>query len=96
MSIAQHFDAVGIRHLDVGDDHVIERAVEFLLGTFSGVHGFDLVALAAQGNIQHFADGALVVTNQNVTHALVLRSAAAAATVGLGQELWFRNRRLRG
>ena len=72
MGVAQHFDAVGMRHLDVGDHDVVEGAIEFPLGLFAGVHGLDLVAVAAQGDIEHFADGALVVANQDVTHALYL------------------------
>src|SRR5208282_1966910 len=32
----------------------------------------NLVAFAAQGDVQHLADGALVIANQNVTHALLL------------------------
>jgi hypothetical protein len=30
------------------------------------------VTFAAQGDVQHLADGALVIANQNVTHALLL------------------------
>ena len=29
--VPQHFDAVDVRHLDVGDDDVVERAVDFVL-----------------------------------------------------------------
>src|SRR5450755_3642458 len=72
MRVAQHFDAIDVGHFDVGDDHVVESAFEFPLGILSGFYGLDLVAFAAQGNIQHLADGALVVANQNVTHALYL------------------------
>src|SRR6476469_9242105 len=72
MRVAQHFDAVGMRHLDVGDDHIVESAFELSLRILSGLDRLDFVALAAQGNIQHLADGALVIANQNVTHALSL------------------------
>src|SRR5712692_2959504 len=72
MRVAEHFDAIGIRHLDIGDDHVVEGAFELPFRILSGLYGLDLVALAAQGNVQHLADGALVIANQNVTHALYL------------------------
>ncbi len=72
VGVAQHFDAIGVRHLDVGDDDVVEGAVELSFGHFAGVDGLDLVTVAAQGDVQHFADGALVVANQNVTHARLL------------------------
>src|SRR5579863_281788 len=69
MSMFKHFDAVNIRHLDIGDDEIVERAVNFVLGGLAGVHGVDSVSLAAQGNVEHFADGALIVANQDVSHA---------------------------
>ena len=72
MGVAQHFDAVDARHLDVGNDHVEERAVDFALGRIAGGDGFDFVTIAAQGDVEHFADGALVIADQNVTHARLL------------------------
>ena len=97
MRIAQHFDAIGIRHLDIGDDHVIERAVDLPLGILSRLYGFDLVALAAQGDVQHFADRALVVANQNVTHAPASRARRRGYCFpAWRQELWFRDRQSGG
>ena len=37
------------------------------------------MAFAAQSDVEHFADGALVIANQNVTHAMSLLPALAAA-----------------
>ena len=73
MSVAQDFDPVDARHLDVGNDHVEERAVDFALGQLAAGDGFDFVAIAAQGNVEQFADGAFVVDDENVTHASLLR-----------------------
>ena len=72
MGVAQNFDAVDARHLDVGDNHVEERAVDFALGGIPRGNGFDFMTVAAQGNVEQFADGALVITDQNVTHARLL------------------------
>src|SRR5450432_2164821 len=72
MGVAQHFNAIGVRHLYIGDDHVVESAFELPLRVLSRLYGLDLVPLSAQGNVEHLADGALVIANQNVTHALSL------------------------
>jgi hypothetical protein len=72
MGVAENFDAIGARHFDVGDDDVVKGAVELSLCHFAGVHGLDFVTVAAQGDLQHFADGALVIANQDVTHARLL------------------------
>src|SRR5437868_868991 len=67
--MAQHFDAVNVRHIDVGNDEVVKSAVDLALCPLAGIHGLHLVAVAPQGYIEHFAHGALVVTDQNVSHA---------------------------
>ena len=72
MRMAQDFDAVDIRHLDIGDDQIVKSAVNFILGGLAGLHRLDAVSVAAQGNVEHFADGALIVANQNVSHAASL------------------------
>ena len=72
MRMPQHFDAVDVRHLDVSYDDVVQSAVEFSFRKFARISRLHLVAFAAQRDIQHFADGALVIANQNVTHALLL------------------------
>ena len=71
--MAQHFDAVDIRHLNVGDDHVVECAVDLALGGLPGLHGLDFMAIAAQRDIEHFTDRTLVIADQNVSHAASLR-----------------------
>src|ERR1700722_17554738 len=72
VGMAQYFDAVDVRHLDIGNDYVVERAVDFVLGRLTGLDGFDPVSFAAQGDIEHFADGALVVADQDISHATLL------------------------
>src|SRR3974377_1048670 len=74
MCVAQNFDAVDVRHLDVGHDDVVQRALNLVLGGLAAGHGFDLVAIAAQGNVEQFADRALVVADEDVTHAFLLPS----------------------
>ena len=70
VGVAQHFDAVDVRHLDVGDDHVVRARYSILrLAASPRIYGFDFVAFAAQGDVEHFADGALVIADQDVTHA---------------------------
>ena len=76
--VAQDFDAIHARHLDVGNNHVEERAVDLALGRFAAGDGFDFMAIAAQGNIEQFADRAFVVADENVTHANLLRSCSRA------------------
>ena len=70
--MAQDFDAIDDGHLDVGHDHVEERAVDLALCSIASGHGLDLVAIAAQRNVEQFADGAFVVADENVTHAILL------------------------
>src|SRR3984893_921873 len=72
MRVPKNFDSIHARHLDVGNNHVEQRAVDFALGQFATGDGFHLVAIAAQGDIEQFADRALVVTDENVTYALLL------------------------
>src|SRR5437899_1796022 len=68
MGMAQDFDAVDMGHLDVGNDDVVESAVNFTLGGFTAIHGFDFVAIATKSDIQEFADGPLVIADQDLTH----------------------------
>src|ERR1019366_5469754 len=72
VGVAQDFDAVDGGHLDVGHDHVEQGAVDLALGRFAAGDGFHFMAIAAQGNVEQFADGALVVADQDVTHGLLL------------------------
>ena len=44
----------------------------FFLAASPPIDGLNLVAVAAQGDFQHLADGALVVANEDVTHAPLL------------------------
>ena len=72
VGITQHFDAIDVRHLDVGDDHVEQGALDLAPRSIAAGHGFDFVAFAAQGDVEQFADGALVVADQNATHESLL------------------------
>ncbi len=72
MGMAQNFDAVNVRHFDVGNDEIVESAVDFILGRLPGLHSFDAVTVAAQSDVEHFADGALVVADQDISHATSL------------------------
>ena len=69
MRMLEHLDAIDVRHLDVSDDEIVERAINFVLGSLAGLHSFNAMALAAQSDVKHFADGTLVVANQDVSHA---------------------------
>ncbi len=73
MRMAQDFDAVNVRHFDVSDDEIVKSAVNLVLGRLAGLHGLDAVSVAAEGDIEHFADRALVVADQDVSHATSLR-----------------------
>ena len=42
--VAQHFDAIDIRHLDVGDDDVVERAVDLVLRHLARLNRLDAVS----------------------------------------------------
>src|SRR5579864_2447274 len=72
VSVAQHFNAVDVRHFDIGDDDVIKRTINLVFGTLPGLDCLNAMTFAAQGDIQHFADGAFVVANKNVSHAHLL------------------------
>ena len=72
VSMTQHFDAIDVWHLDVGDDQIVQSAIDLVFGCLAGLHGFDAMSVAAQGDVEHFADGALIVANQNVSHAASL------------------------
>ncbi len=63
MGVAQYFDAVDVRHFDVGHNHVVQRAVELSFCGFAGIRSLNLMAFAPQRDVQHFADGALIVAN---------------------------------
>ncbi len=73
MGVAEHFDAIDVRHLDVGDDDIVERAIDLVFCRLSRLHGFHAVAVAAQGDIEHFANRAFVVADENVSHGTCLR-----------------------
>src|SRR5208282_1302005 len=72
VGVTQDFDAVHARHFDVSNNHVEQRTVDLAFGQLATGDGFHLVAIAAQGNIEKFTDRALVVTDENVTHADLL------------------------
>ncbi len=73
VGVLQYLNAIRLRHTDVSDNHVVKRGIDLGLGGFSGIHGLDAVAFAAQSNVEEFADGALVVGYENVTHEHLLR-----------------------
>src|SRR5580704_13834760 len=68
MSMTQDFDAIDRRHLDISNDQIVKCAVNFVFRRLAGLHGLNPMPVAAQGDVEHFADGALVVANQNVSH----------------------------
>src|SRR5271170_3708301 len=72
MGMAQDFDSIHARHFDVGNNYVKQGAVDLALGQLASGNGFHLVAVAAQGDIQQFADGAFIVADEDVTHAILL------------------------
>src|SRR5262245_42828154 len=72
MSVAQHVNAVDIRHLDISDDEVVEGTVDLPLRGLASIDRLDLVAIASQRDIQHFADRALIIAHQDISHALFL------------------------
>src|SRR5207248_10106673 len=69
MGMTQNFDAIDRRHLDIGDDDVIKGRLDFALRHFPRGDSFDFIAFAAQSDVEHFADGALVVADENIRHA---------------------------
>ena len=68
VGMAKHLDAINIRHLNVGDDDVVKGAVNLVFRRLTGLRGFDAVTIAAQCDVKHFADGALVVADQDISH----------------------------
>src|ERR1700722_7933981 len=72
MRVPENFDAIDVRHLDIGNDQIEKIAVNLALRRLARLHGFDAVSVTAQSDIKHFADGAFVVADQNVSHAASL------------------------
>src|ERR1700724_834256 len=72
MGVAQDFHSIHPRHFDVGNNHVEERAVDLAPPRFASVDGFYFVTIAAESNIKQFADGALVIADEDLTHAFLL------------------------
>src|SRR5581483_4353864 len=70
--VAQHFNAVVIRHLDVADYNIIQSAVQLFDGGLARGDGFNAMPFFAKRDFQDFADGASIITNQDVTHAPLL------------------------
>jgi hypothetical protein len=68
MRMTKDFNAVHVRHLDIGDDQVIEVAVNFVFGGLAGMHSLHAVSVATQSDVQHFTNGAFVVADENVSH----------------------------
>src|SRR5690348_12310621 len=86
----QHFDAVDVWHANVGDYDVEQRGVEFANCRLAGVDRLHFVALAPQSNIEHFADRALVVADQEIRHELLSRSSARHSRIRALEERWRR------
>src|ERR1041384_7304395 len=72
MGIAQHLDAVRFRHLDICNDDIENGALKLFLGGVTTVNDLNLIPLTPKSDFQHFADGAFVVANEDVTHAPLL------------------------
>jgi hypothetical protein len=72
MGVAEDFNAVDTGHFDVGDDHVKQCAIDLPFCQFTASYCFDLVAIAAKGDVEKFADGTFVVTDEDITHASLL------------------------
>ena len=64
----QHINAIGIWHFDVGYQHVISCTLEFSLRRLAAIDCFNAVALFTQRYLQHLANGANVIADQNVSH----------------------------
>src|SRR5437763_4488210 len=67
--MTQNFDAIDGRHLDIGDDDVVKGGLDFAFRHFPRGDGLDFIAFAAQRDVEHFADGALVVADEDIRHA---------------------------
>ena len=64
----QQLDASGVRHADVGNHDVKNLGFQFSARGFA-VHGhFNAVPFLAEGDLQQFANGALVIDDQNMSH----------------------------
>ena len=83
MSIFQNLDAINVGHLDVGHHHIVECGLQLPLRHFPGVDRLDLISFTTQSDVEHFADGALVVADQDIRHARPLLSALPALRLQL-------------
>src|SRR5580700_431349 len=70
--VLQQIDTTHVAHIDVGDDDVKKLCLEPPLGLFAARSQLDAVTILTKSNFEKFADGALVVDHQHVSHGLDL------------------------
>src|ERR1041384_2293556 len=69
--------------VDVGNQDLIVGGAELLLRGFAGVDGLHAVPVFAQRDVEHLADGALVIAYKNASHARPPRLPPQAQTWAL-------------
>src|SRR5207248_8822651 len=57
--------------------NVVKRRIKFPLGCFARINRLDFITLSSKGNVQHLADGALVIADQDVRHVRLPRAFSA-------------------
>ncbi len=72
--VLENLHAGDVRHAHVGYDNVVEGGVNFAAGLLAGGHRLHAVSLVLERNLQHLADGALIITDQDVSHDYLLSS----------------------
>ena len=81
----QQFDAGRVRHANIGNHDVENLGFQFAARGFAVQGHFDAMAFLAKGNLQQFANGALVVDDQNVSHIDLLPSRCRARQATRGR-----------
>ena len=72
--VLEDFHAGDAGHAHVGDDNVVESGVKLAAGLLARGHRLDAVSLVLERDLQHLADGALIITDQDVSHDYLLSS----------------------
>ena len=72
--VLEHLHAGDLGHAHVGDDNIVESGVDLAASLLAGGHRLHAVSLVLERDLQHLADGALVIADQDVSHDYLLSS----------------------
>ena len=72
--VLEDIHAGDVGHAHIGDDNVIESGVNLAASLLAGGHRLHAVSLVLERDLQHLADGAFIIADQDVSHDYLLSS----------------------